>query len=113
MKNLFESSAPKITFGGASAFGAEKATNPRPTPRPKPVQENSERSWMFDVINKYFDVIEEDEEESEGEEEDEEEIEEHEPVFATQVVARSVLTENLNPKNTFNGELTYKSSLDF
>ena len=106
MKNLFESSAPKITFGGASAFGAEKAVNPKPVnPKPKPVQDGSERGWMFDVINKYFDVIEEDEEESEGEEEeeeeeeeelededeDDEEIEEHEPVFATQVVARCVI----------------------
>ncbi len=49
---------------------------------------------MFDVINKYFDVIEEDEAEDDGDEndvdedvddEDEEEVEEHEPVFATQV----------------------------
>ena len=90
MVNMFESSAPKITFGGAAAYGAEKATAPKPHQKTQSA-DNSERGWMFDVINKYFDVIVEDEEESEeeeeGEEEDDDEIEEHPPVFATQVVA--------------------------
>jgi hypothetical protein len=65
----------------------------------------SARSWMFDVINKYFDVIEEDEAEDDGDEndvdedvddEDDEEVEEHEPVFATQVSREC--SEHLKPE---------------
>jgi hypothetical protein len=91
MKNMFESSAPKVTFGGAAAYGADKAA-PKPQPqKAAAASDNSERGWMFDVINKYFDVIVEDEEESGDEaeelEDDDDGIEEHEPVFATQLVA--------------------------
>ena len=82
MKNLFESSAPKVTFGGAAAFGAAPPAKPAK-------QESSTKNWMFDVINKYFDVIEEDEEESgdddDDDDDDDEDVEEHGPVFATQV----------------------------
>ena len=88
MKNMFESTAPKVTFGGAAAYGADKAT-PKVPQQKVASSDNSERGWMFDVINKYFDVIVEDEEESGDEaedlEDDDDVIEEHPPVFATKV----------------------------
>ena len=87
MKSLFESTAPKVTFGGAAAFGADKATPVAKPVKPK-APESSARSWMFEVINKYFDVIAEDEEgsDNDGDDDDEDEnVAEHEPVFASQV----------------------------
>lgn len=69
--DMFESRGPKITFGGGPP--AEKTPEPiKPKPAPKKKEDENERKWVFDTIQKYFDVIVEDEEEEEdGEEEDE------------------------------------------
>merc|ERR1712110_870919 len=74
--NMFESQGPKMTFGG----GERKETTvepakPKPAPKKKEDGPMNERKWVFDTIQKYFDVIveEEKEEDEEGEEEDENE----------------------------------------
>ncbi len=66
---MFESStAAKITFGGKQI--CKSSTDPgggaRPKRIPRPADgEYTDRKWVLDAINKYFDVIKEDEEEEE------------------------------------------------
>merc|ERR1719173_293583 len=72
--NMFESQGPKMTFGGGerkSETGVEPV-KPRPAPKKKEDGPMNERKWVFDTIQKYFDVIVEEEKEEEEEEEDEE-----------------------------------------
>ena len=115
IKNIFEASASKVTYGGGKTLTEqlrEKEKTPEPQPAKKKVQ-FSDRTWVLNTINKYFDVIEEDEDEEgdyEGEyyDEDEnysdedEEDEEDDQVFATQVSAQRVvygaLPQHLPPK---------------
>ncbi len=88
IRDMFESTtAPKITFGGGAAAAgggrplqkagsdilADKKLEARPKVARKVDPQFTERKWVFDTINKYFDVIKEDEEEErEGEEDNEE-----------------------------------------
>ena len=93
IRNMFESSAPKVTFGQKLS---EKVGEPSKQSKP-PVKKQSssnteERTWVFDAINKYFDVIVEDDNEEEEDEDDEEMDDEYDdsdeegsPMFATQV----------------------------
>ncbi len=82
IRDMFESTtAPKITFGGGAAVGgggrplkkagsdilADKKLGARPKVARKVDPQFTERKWVFDTINKYFDVIKEDEEEEERE----------------------------------------------
>ena len=121
IKNIFEASASKVTYGGGKSLTEqlrEKEETPEPQPAKKKVQ-FSDRTWVLNTINKYFDVIEEDEdeegdydydedyynEEDEDEnysDEDDDEEEEDDQVFATQVSAQRVvygaLPQHLPPK---------------
>merc|ERR1712168_1048677 len=75
--NMFESQGPKMTFGGGERKAEATVEPPKPKPAPKKKEDGpmNERKWVFDTIQKYFDVIveEEEEEDEEGEEEDEDE----------------------------------------
>merc|ERR1712004_498423 len=121
IKNIFEASASKVTYGGGKSLTEqlrEKEKTPEPQPAKKKVQ-FSDRTWVLNTINKHFDVIEEDEdeegdydydedyynEEDEDEnysDEDDDEEEEDDQVFATQVSAQRVvygaLPQHLPPK---------------
>ena len=77
IKDMFESQACKITFGGTGGGIAKSSTDPGGNFGAKPKVRKAtggssgqftERKWVFDTINKYFDVIKEDEEEEGGEE---------------------------------------------
>jgi len=73
VKAMFESSAPKYTFGGSGSNlnltkSKEDLATRGPITRPS-VKPKEERKWVVDTIHKYFDVIVEDE----GEEDEEEE----------------------------------------
>merc|ERR1712130_484034 len=74
--NMFESQGPKMTFGGGErkAETNVEPANPKPAPKKKEDGPMNERKWVFDTIQKYFDVIVEEERE-EDEEEDEAEAE--------------------------------------
>ena len=68
--NMFESKTPKVTFGGGT--GSEKTVPESPKQTKKITNQSSQeqstdgRKWVFDTIQKYFDVIvEEDQEEGE------------------------------------------------
>ena len=106
IKNIFEASASKVTYGGGKSL-TEQLKEKEKSPEPSESKQNkkvkfSERAWVLDTINKYFDVIDEDEEENkdyedeadpEEEYDDEEEYsddesEEDNAVFATQVSAQ-------------------------
>ena len=98
IRNMFESSAPKITFGQKlSEHVAESPKESKPTAKKSCTSQGEERTWVFDAINKYFDVIVEDEKEEDDEEDDEmeddsdefEEDEEASPVFASEVKCTS------------------------
>ena len=68
--NMFESQGPKVTFGGNRPREPEPE---KPKPKPKkqePVSDN--KKWVFDTIQKYFDVKVEEEQEEEEEDGDEE-----------------------------------------
>ena len=78
VKAMFESSAPKYKFGGS---GSNLALNSSKEDVRKPVMKQSakpkeERKWVLDSINKFFDVIveEEDEEDEENEENEDSDI---------------------------------------
>ncbi|XP_059083020.1 trichohyalin-like [Tigriopus californicus] len=90
IRNMFEAQGPKIRFGGGASKspqnherGVEKsssADNSSQGAKPKKSgfrglnqekEQFKERKWVFDTINKYFDVIKEDKE-AEDDEEDEE-----------------------------------------
>merc|ERR1719411_892667 len=72
VKAMFEENAPKYKFGGSGSkvnlsdskenVGRNVVT--RPSVKPK-----EERKWVLDTINKYFEVIVEEEDEEEEEEE--------------------------------------------
>merc|ERR1712079_32059 len=72
IKAMFESSAPKYRYGGAAGSAENLACNSGTTSRPKSViggpvmrpsvRAREERKWVVDTVNKYFDVIVEDEE---------------------------------------------------
>ena len=119
IKNIFEASASKVTYGGGKTLTEqlrEKEKTPEPDPQPaKKKVQFSDRTWVLNTINKYFDVIEEDEDEEgdydedyyneEDEDEnysDEDEEEDEDQVFATQVSAQRVvygaLPQHLPPK---------------
>ena len=60
----------KITFGGTGGGGILKSSTDNLGAKPKARKDSgaasgqfTERKWVFDTINKYFDVIKEDEEE--------------------------------------------------
>merc|ERR1712112_601876 len=66
--NMFESKGPKMTFGGS--LQAEKTVETKAAAKKKENSDMNERKWVFDTIQKYFDVIVEEEKEEENEEED-------------------------------------------
>merc|ERR1719510_1806195 len=94
---MFESSAPKITFGQKlSEQAAESPRQTKPAAKKSSTSNTEERTWVFDAINKYFDVIVEDEKEEDDDEDDEddemeeefddsEDDEEASPIFASEV----------------------------
>merc|ERR1719510_1772958 len=94
---MFESSAPKITFGQKlSEQAAESPRQTKPAAKKPSTSNTEERTWVFDAINKYFDVIVEDEKEEDDDEDDEddemeedfedsEDDEEASPIFASEV----------------------------
>lgn len=91
IQNVFEATAAKVTYGGGktlSEIEADTAAAQKRSPQ-QPQNEMGDRKWVFDTINKFFDVIEEDAEEEEEEEDSESEYEaEDSPsVFSTQVLA--------------------------
>jgi len=73
--NMFESLGPKMKFGGGEKPKTETPEPPKPKPAPKKGEEGElqGRKWVFDTIQKYFDVIVEEGEEGEEEAEEEEE----------------------------------------
>ena len=78
--NMFESLGPKMTFGGGTPK-TEKPAPPKPKVEPEKTEKTEEgelqgRKWVFDTIQKYFDVIVEESEEGEEDEEDEDDGEE-------------------------------------
>ena len=98
IQNMFESSAPKITFGQKlSEQTSESPKQSRAPTKKSSASEVEERKWVFDAINKYFDVIVEDEkaENDEEEEDDDDDMEddsddfqdeeECSPVFSSEV----------------------------
>merc|ERR1712004_842619 len=98
IKNIFEASASKVTYGGGKTLTEqlrEKEKTPEPDPQPaKKKVQFSDRTWVLNTINKYFDVIEEDEDEEGDYDEDyynEDEEEDEDQVFATQVSAQRVV----------------------
>merc|ERR1711934_650572 len=77
---MFESQGPKVTFGGGerTAETSVEPAKPKPAPKKKEDGPMNERKWVFDTIQKYFDVIVEEEKEEDEEDEDEEGEEEEE-----------------------------------
>merc|ERR1712168_1455389 len=71
--NMFESQGPKMTFGGGErkAETTVEPAKPKPAPKKKEDGPMNERKWVFDTIQKYFDVIVEEEKEEDEEEESE------------------------------------------
>ena len=67
--DMFEASAPKVTFGGARPKQEKEKQKPK---QAKPASTEDGRKWVFDTIQKYFDVIVEEDKE----EEDDEDVEE-------------------------------------
>ena len=69
VKAMFEQNAPKYKFGGSGSSlnidskSKENLNKPGPVMRPS-AKPKEERKWVLDSINKYFDVIVEEEEES-------------------------------------------------
>jgi hypothetical protein len=107
IRNIFEASASKVTYGGGKTLTEQiREKEPETQPQqqqPKKKVQFADKTWVLDAINKYFDVIEEDEEEPEYEEdycdeEDEEdcsyeedyseEEEDESPIFSTQISAQ-------------------------
>ena len=76
VKAMFETSAPKYKFGGSGIIHKGSEIQSKKKVLPPKSQEN--RKWVLDSINKYFDVIaeEEDDEDEDDEDEDESEFEE-------------------------------------
>ena len=94
VKAMFETSAPKYKFGGSGIIHKDPEIQSKKKVLPPKSQEN--RKWVLDSINKYFEVIaeEEDDEDDEDDEEDEdksenEESSEIEETLPTKVEAES------------------------
>lgn len=69
VKAMFEQNAPKYKFGGSGSNlsinnSSENVSKQGPVKRPS-VKPKEERKWVLDTINKYFDVIVEEEEDEE------------------------------------------------
>ena len=80
VKAMFEQNAPKYKFGGSGSNlslngSKEKVSSQGPVKRPS-VKPKEERKWVLDTINKFFDVIVEEEEEMEEDDYEEEEEDE-------------------------------------
>merc|ERR1712106_734958 len=74
VKAMFEQNAPKYKFGGSGSnlsLNNSKENVSKPVTRPS-VKPKEDRKWVLDSINKYFDVIVEEDEEGNSEGEDEE-----------------------------------------
>jgi len=72
VKAMFEQNAPKYKFGGSGSnlslnSSKENVNKKGPVMRPS-VKPKEERKWVLDSINKYFDVIVEEEEENSDDE---------------------------------------------
>ena len=76
--SMFEAQGPKVTFGGTPKPVKVEPAKPKPVAAAKKEKEEDldGRKWVFDTIQKYFDVIVE--EENEEEEDEDEEAEEEE-----------------------------------
>lgn len=74
VKAMFESAGPKYKFGGgggASPSKSEADLRPAAVRRRRPsLRPREERRWVLDSINKYFDVIAEEENDDEDEDDD-------------------------------------------
>ncbi len=105
IKSIFDSSSTKVTYGGGkplSKLDEERKVKDQQERQEKQQQQKkrvqfSEKTWVLETINKYFDVIDEDEEEEEeyyeedldqDDSEEEEEMEESPTTFSTQVSAQ-------------------------
>ena len=107
IKNIFDGGANKVTFGGGKTLSQvdeeRRAKELQEKQQQKKRVQFSDKTWVLETINKYFDVIDEDEEEEyeedyqgeEGsededydEEEEEYEMEESPTTFSTQVSAQ-------------------------
>ena len=105
IRNIFEASASKVTFGGGKSLTEqlrEKEKSAEDLNKPKKTVQFSDRTWVLNTINKYFDVVDEEDENGEGVEDgdddddeevysDEESEEENEQVFSTQISAQRVV----------------------
>ena len=85
VKAMFEQNAPKYKFGGSGSNlslngSKEDVTKRGPVKRPS-VKPKEDRKWVLDSINKYFDVIVEEEEEPDDEDESDESDEEYSDEF--------------------------------
>ena len=97
IRNMFESSAPKVTFGQKLSEQVGEPSKQSKPPVKKPSNSNAEeRTWVFDAINKYFDVIveddkeeEEDDDEMDDEFDDSEEEDEGSPIYESEVLCTS------------------------
>merc|ERR1719362_1250968 len=74
VKAMFEQNAPKYKFGGSGSnlslnSSKENLSGKGPVKRPS-VKPKEDRKWVLDSINKYFDVIVEEEEEPEDEDDE-------------------------------------------
>ena len=74
VKAMFEQNAPKYKFGGSGSnlslnSSKENISAKGPVKRPS-VKPKEDRKWVLDSINKYFDVIVEEEEEPEDEDDE-------------------------------------------
>ena len=108
IRNIFEASASKITYGGGKSLTEQLREKEKSAEdlqkQPKKQVQFSDRTWVLNTINKYFDVVDEEEEDEDGEGEgvedgdddeevysDEESEEEDEQVFSTQISAQRVV----------------------
>jgi len=71
--SMFEAQGPKMTFGGTLKPEKVETLKPKPDAKQNNEENINERKWVFDTIQKYFDVIVEDEKEDEEEDDEEEE----------------------------------------
>jgi len=76
--SMFEAQGPKITFGGTPKTEIKEPPKPKPAAKKEKEEDLTGRKWVFDTIQKYFDVIVEEEDEEKGEEDEEEEEDEAE-----------------------------------
>lgn len=75
VKAMFESAGPKYKFGGGggSALASKSEADLRPTAVRRPsLRPREERGWVLDSINKYFDVIVEEDGDDEDDDANEE-----------------------------------------